>query len=291
MPWHPLGVAARATTARLPLPPCPACLATYHSVPTPLPASAGYLPSFWIKLRLMAAPAANSGAIAAAIPAVLGGPTHLTVGLLAAFVAVACIIAADTGAYFTGKSFGRTQVRGGAGGRLGGRACFLPACWAACSCRRACAERWRRGAGHRSVRWLGMAVPCALCIPLLPAAPPPCAADACEPQEDGGGCGGRPAEQHRRGAGPVPGARGGRARRVLLCSRARYKQIADWRALTAMIALHCGPNKHSGVACHEHAGWPVAPQRGASWPQPARVMLPSPAGHLACRPLAGRTTR
>ena len=45
------------------------------------------------------------------MPVLLGGPTHLTVGLIAAFVAVACIIAADTGAYFCGKSFGRTQVR------------------------------------------------------------------------------------------------------------------------------------------------------------------------------------
>ena len=58
----------------------------------------GYLPSFWIKLRLLAVPAINSGAIAAAIPQMLGGPTHLTVGLIAAFVAVSCIIAADTGA-------------------------------------------------------------------------------------------------------------------------------------------------------------------------------------------------
>jgi phosphatidate cytidylyltransferase len=71
----------------------------------------GYLPSFWIKLRLLAIPAVNSGALAALIPPLLGGPTHLTVGLIAAFVAVACIIAADTGAYFCGKSFGRTQVR------------------------------------------------------------------------------------------------------------------------------------------------------------------------------------
>jgi hypothetical protein len=45
------------------------------------------------------------------MPVLLGGPTHLTVGLIAAFVAVACIIAADTGAYFCGKAFGRTQVR------------------------------------------------------------------------------------------------------------------------------------------------------------------------------------
>ena len=77
----------------------------------PVHAPAGYLPSFWIKLRLLSIPAVNSAPLAAAMPVLLGGPTHLTVGLIAAFVAVACIIAADTGAYFCGKSFGRTQVR------------------------------------------------------------------------------------------------------------------------------------------------------------------------------------
>jgi CDP-diglyceride synthetase len=71
----------------------------------------GYLPSFWIKLRLLSIPAVNSAPLAVAMPVLLGGPTHLTVGLIAAFVAVACIIAADTGAYFCGKAFGRTQVR------------------------------------------------------------------------------------------------------------------------------------------------------------------------------------
>ena len=40
----------------------------------------------------------------------LGGLTHWTVGLIATFMAVACIIAADTGAYFTGKRFGRTPL-------------------------------------------------------------------------------------------------------------------------------------------------------------------------------------
>jgi len=45
------------------------------------------------------------------LPALLGGPTALTVGMVATFIAVSCIIAADTGAYFCGKAFGRTQVR------------------------------------------------------------------------------------------------------------------------------------------------------------------------------------
>jgi hypothetical protein len=93
--------------------------------------AAGYLPSFWIKLRLLSVPAINSGALAATIPTLLGGPTHMTVGLIATFVAVACIIAADTGAYFCGKSFGRTQVslEAGCGGRL-----LAPAKPAPCLC-------------------------------------------------------------------------------------------------------------------------------------------------------------
>jgi len=53
----------------------------------------------------------NSAALAVHIPALLGGPTALTVGMVATFIAVSCIIAADTGAYFCGKAFGRTQVR------------------------------------------------------------------------------------------------------------------------------------------------------------------------------------
>ncbi len=37
----------------------------------------------------------------------LGGPAHMTVGLVAVFITVLCIIAADTGAYFFGKSMVR----------------------------------------------------------------------------------------------------------------------------------------------------------------------------------------
>ena len=80
------------------------------------PAYAGYLPSFWIKLRLMAVPAGHSAVAQALERGVLGGwHVNVTVGLLAAFVAVSCIIAADTGAFFFGKAFGRTQVGGWAG--------------------------------------------------------------------------------------------------------------------------------------------------------------------------------
>ena len=95
---------------------------------------AGYLPSFWIKLRLLSAPAVNS-AVAhswpvrysecaridhrlasalrpawASLQVMFGGLTHWTVGLIATFISVACIIAADTGAYLFGKSVGRTQL-------------------------------------------------------------------------------------------------------------------------------------------------------------------------------------
>ena len=40
----------------------------------------------------------------------LGGIAHWTVGLLATAMAVACIVAADTGAYVFGKTLGRTQL-------------------------------------------------------------------------------------------------------------------------------------------------------------------------------------
>jgi len=69
----------------------------------------GYLPSFWIKLRLLAIPAANTVFLQNA-QGVLGGVTNATVGLVATWTAVLCIIAADTGAYFCGKSLGRTQL-------------------------------------------------------------------------------------------------------------------------------------------------------------------------------------
>ena len=39
-----------------------------------------------------------------------GGPTSYTVGLAATATAVACVAAADTGAYFLGKTWGRTQL-------------------------------------------------------------------------------------------------------------------------------------------------------------------------------------
>ena len=69
----------------------------------------GYLPSFWIKLRLLAIPAVNTVFLQNA-QGVLGGVTNATVGLVATWTAVLCIIAADTGAYFCGKSLGKTQL-------------------------------------------------------------------------------------------------------------------------------------------------------------------------------------
>ena len=41
---------------------------------------------------------------------ILGGLSHWTVGLLATFIAAACVGFADTGAYFVGKFLGRTQL-------------------------------------------------------------------------------------------------------------------------------------------------------------------------------------
>ncbi|GAB4821285.1 hypothetical protein N2152v2_008331 [Parachlorella kessleri] len=103
----------------------------------------GYLPSFWLKLRLVTAPAANS-LILQPWPHALGGPAHMTVGLVAVFITVLCIILADTGAYFFGKALGRTQlssispkktVEGAAGGLLcsiaGALGCHALVAWPA----------------------------------------------------------------------------------------------------------------------------------------------------------------
>ena len=40
----------------------------------------------------------------------VSGVSQATVGVVAAFVTVACIIAADTGAYFCGKTLGKTKL-------------------------------------------------------------------------------------------------------------------------------------------------------------------------------------
>jgi phosphatidate cytidylyltransferase len=53
------------------------------------------------------APIARSRQVVASISALL---PDLTVGLVATLTTVACIIAADTGAYFVGKNLGRTKL-------------------------------------------------------------------------------------------------------------------------------------------------------------------------------------
>jgi uncharacterized membrane protein YedE/YeeE len=53
--------------------------------------------------RLPPSPPRFPQALAALLP-------QLTVGLVATFITVACIIAADTGAYFVGKNLGRTKL-------------------------------------------------------------------------------------------------------------------------------------------------------------------------------------
>ena len=67
----------------------------------------------------------------------LGGLTHWTVGLIATIMSVACVVASDTGAYFTGKAVGRTQlikcspkktVEGAVGGLLASCSTAL-LCW------------------------------------------------------------------------------------------------------------------------------------------------------------------
>lgn len=70
----------------------------------------GYLPSFWVKLRCgLAVPALNTK-IGALWPVLLGGQAQWTVGLVATLMSFSSIIAADTGAFLGGKTFGRTPL-------------------------------------------------------------------------------------------------------------------------------------------------------------------------------------
>lgn len=96
----------------------------------------GYLPSFWIKLRLLAVPASNS-TIVQQWTSALTGVSSATVGLVATFTSVACIIAADTGAYFFGRSLGKTQLtkispKKTVEGAIGGLACSIGAALLCC---------------------------------------------------------------------------------------------------------------------------------------------------------------
>jgi phosphatidate cytidylyltransferase len=98
----------------------------------------GYLPSFWIKLRHLSAPLISSP-LAGRWPVLLGGLSEWTVGLAATFTTVLCIIAADTGAYFFGRSLGRTPLsaispKKTVEGAAGGAACAAVAALAARSC-------------------------------------------------------------------------------------------------------------------------------------------------------------
>ncbi|CAI6000471.1 unnamed protein product [Closterium sp. NIES-65] len=71
----------------------------------------GFLPSFWVTLRCgLATTATTTSPVARVWPALLGGPALWTTGLVAIFMGFAGVIAADTGAYLGGKTFGKTPL-------------------------------------------------------------------------------------------------------------------------------------------------------------------------------------
>mmetsp|Transcript_12128 Transcript_12128/g.38417 ORF Transcript_12128/g.38417 Transcript_12128/m.38417 type:complete len:424 (-) Transcript_12128:333-1604(-) len=65
----------------------------------------GFLPCYWVRLRHLATPLAAPAFMASSATFPVW-----TTGLAATLMSVLCIIAADTGAYLGGRTFGRTQL-------------------------------------------------------------------------------------------------------------------------------------------------------------------------------------
>eukprot|EP00227_Mantoniella_beaufortii_P012956 CAMPEP_0197586282 /NCGR_PEP_ID=MMETSP1326-20131121/8295_1 /TAXON_ID=1155430 /ORGANISM="Genus nov. species nov., Strain RCC2288" /LENGTH=359 /DNA_ID=CAMNT_0043150883 /DNA_START=45 /DNA_END=1124 /DNA_ORIENTATION=+ len=77
----------------------------------------GFLPAFWVKLRMLSASAVAMGStglggntLVSGWPALLGGPEVWTTGLVATLITVLCVVASDVGAYVFGKTLGRHQL-------------------------------------------------------------------------------------------------------------------------------------------------------------------------------------
>lgn len=70
----------------------------------------GYLPSYWIRLRVGLEPAMAAETVSPLTSLVTGDLKALSPGLTATFLAFLCIWAADIGAYCIGKWIGRTRL-------------------------------------------------------------------------------------------------------------------------------------------------------------------------------------